>query len=108
MQRIQKSSVASLCERAVEVGDRGAPFPLPAEASDAGEIAKIAALIRMHLGAGASSAAAAEIGVLQHHANVPHGLRLSVEHAMKTGLGRQGLPNWSFAHPPLLRGLTSQ
>jgi hypothetical protein len=61
---------------------------LPAKDSDGAEIAKLAALFAQNLGAGANATRAAQAGVLAHHASVPQGVRLAVEHAMKIGLAR--------------------
>lgn len=84
----RKDTAAKLCERIVYIRSRGAEFPLPLEESDPIEIGKIAGLFGVQLGAESYAAQAAAMGVLPHHANVPHGLRLSIEHAMKEGLAR--------------------
>jgi replicative superfamily II helicase len=84
----RKDSAALLCERAVEVFGRNAPFTRPVDISDAAEVAKIASLFQRHLGAQAGATQAAAIGIFPHHANVPHGLRLSIEHAMKEGMAK--------------------
>ncbi|MDM7980191.1 MAG: DEAD/DEAH box helicase [Rhizobium sp.] len=84
----RKDTAANLCGRLVEVVARGGQFPLPVDTSDAAEIAGIAALFRRQLGENSDAAQAAAMGVLAHHANVPQGLRLSIEHAMKEGLAR--------------------
>lgn len=84
----KKETAANLCKRLVEIVGRGLVVPLPVEVSDRQEIAKIARLFERQLGAQASVTLAAGMGMLAHHANVPHGLRLSIEHAMKEGLAR--------------------
>ena len=84
----RKDSAALLCDRAVEVFARSAPFTKPVDVSDPGEVAKIASLFQRNLGAQAGATRAAAIGILPHHASVPHGLRLSIEHAMKEGLAK--------------------
>jgi hypothetical protein len=84
----RKDSAALLCERGVEVFGRNAPFTRPVDISDSAEVAKVASLFRRHLGAQAGATQAAAIGIFPHHANVPHGLRLSVEHAMKEGMAK--------------------
>ncbi|MCE2987834.1 MAG: DEAD/DEAH box helicase [Phenylobacterium sp.] len=84
----RKDTAAKLCERLAYIIERGVEFPLPVEVSDADEIAKIAGLFGAQLGPDSNAAKAAAMGVLAHHANVPHGLRLSIEHAMKEGLAR--------------------
>ena len=67
---------------------RNAPFTRPVDISDAAEVGKVADLFQRHLGAQAGATQAAAIGIFPHHANVPHGLRLSIEHAMKEGLAK--------------------
>jgi superfamily II DNA/RNA helicase len=84
----RKDSAALLCERAVEIFQRNAPLAKPSESSDAPEVQKIAALFEHHLGAQANATRAAALGIFPHHANVPHGLRLSIEYAMKESLAK--------------------
>ncbi|MCP2080869.1 UNVERIFIED_ORG: superfamily II DNA/RNA helicase [Methylorubrum zatmanii] len=79
----RKDSASNLCERAVEIFQRNVQLERPRVYSNTEELDKIACLIRSNLGAHAGAAVAAEIGVLQHHGNVPHGIRVAVEHAMK-------------------------
>jgi len=84
----RKDSAALLCDRAVEVFTRNAPFTRPISVSDGPEVTRIASLFERHLGARVSATQAATLGIFPHHANVPHGLRLSIEHAMKKGLAK--------------------
>lgn len=84
----RKDSAALLCERAVDIFGRNAPFTKPVDISSAVEVAKISSLFQRHLGAQAGASQAAALGIFPHHASVPHGLRLSVEHAMKEGLAK--------------------
>lgn len=84
----RKDSAAKLCRRVVDIFERGVPFEQPVAVSDAAEIEKIRALCEAHLGDGASATCAAALGIFAHHADTPHGLRLSIEHAMKEGLAR--------------------
>lgn len=51
-------------------------------------MAKIAALFGRQVGDLNGATRAARLGMFPHHANVPHGLRLAIEHAMKEGLIR--------------------
>ncbi|MBB4214849.1 replicative superfamily II helicase [Rhizobium sp. BK212] len=61
---------------------------MPVEVSDQAEIGKIARLFEHQLGSATPATRAAAVGVLAHHANVQHGIGLSIEHAMKEGLAR--------------------
>lgn len=84
----QKGSVTKICRRAAEIFDRDVALDAPIHVSDAAEITKLTHLIATQLGADSVAAKAAELGVLGHHSNTPHGVRLSIEHAMKEGLAR--------------------
>jgi superfamily II DNA/RNA helicase len=84
----RKDSAAGLCKKIVELVDRGAGIPMPISSSDAAEITKIATLLTLNVGSGAYSTRAAQAGLLAHHASVPQGVRLAIEHAMKYGLAR--------------------
>ncbi|MER8459629.1 DEAD/DEAH box helicase [Mesorhizobium sp. M1300] len=83
----KKESVGTICDRAVDVAERGSTLDWPLANSHGDEIRKIADLCQTHLGLGRVSKAA-RLGILSHHANTPPGLRLSIEHAMKAGLAR--------------------
>jgi superfamily II DNA/RNA helicase len=83
-----KESVGTVCKRAVEIHSRGLDVGWPSNCSNAQEVARIASLVRLHLGVNSEVAKAAELGIFSHHSNTPPGLRLSIEHAMKAGLAR--------------------
>ena len=84
----RKDTAANLCATAAEWFNRGYEQPSPLAVSDEAEVRKLVALFSAHLGASASATQAAALAVFPHHANVPNGLRLSVEHAMKEVLIR--------------------
>jgi ATP-dependent DNA helicase len=84
----RKDSAAKVCETAVDLFAQGLQMPVPATLSNANEIAALVELTRFHLGEEAIYTGAAALGIFAHHGNVPHGLRLSIEHAMKEGLAR--------------------
>lgn len=81
----QKDTVTKLCRRAVEIFDRGVALDTPLAVSDASQVAKIAGLCAAHLGPNSTATQSAALGIFGHHANTPHGIRLSIEHAMKEG-----------------------
>lgn len=83
-----KSSVSGLCEKIVDAFDRGLSFTKPIECSDQEEIERLHFLYQCNLGIDAIATKAANLGILTHHGNTPHGIRLSVEHAMKEGMAR--------------------
>lgn len=84
----KKSTATSICEKAVEFIDRGIPLPLPQEFSDRREVERLHYLHVANLGTEASASTSAEHGIFSHHGNTPHGIRLSVEHAMRENLVR--------------------
>lgn len=84
----KKSTATSICEKAVEFIDRGIPLPLPQEFSDRREVERLHYLHVANLGTEASASMSAEHGIFSHHGNTPHGIRLSVEHAMRENLVR--------------------
>lgn len=84
----KKSLVSGLCEKIVDAFDRGLSFTKPIECSDQEEIERLHFLYQCNLGTDAIATKAASLGILTHHGNTPHGIRLSVEHAMKEGIAR--------------------
>jgi POLQ-like helicase len=84
----KKSTATSICEKAVEFIDRGIPLPLPQEFSDRREVERLHYLHVANLGPDASASMSAKHGIFSHHGNTPHGIRLSVEHAMRENLVR--------------------
>ena len=84
----RKSTAASVCEKAVDIIERGAPLALPSDFSDAQEVARLTHLHVENLGADAPASQSAAHGIFSHHGNTPHGIRLAVEHAMRDGLAR--------------------
>lgn len=81
----QKGTVTKLCRRAVEIFDRNVALEKPLQVSNAAQVAKIAELCTVQLGADSAAAKSAALGIFGHHANTPQGIRLSIEHAMKEG-----------------------
>jgi hypothetical protein len=84
----KKSTAASICEKAVEIIERGIPLLLPQEFSDQKEVDRLHNLHVENIGAKAPASMSAEHGIFSHHGNTPHGIRLSVEHAMRENLVR--------------------
>ena len=84
----RKSTAASVCEKAVDIIERGAPLALPSDFSDAQEVVRLTHLHVENLGADAPASQSAAHGIFSHHGNTPHGIRLAVEHAMRDDLVR--------------------
>lgn len=84
----RKSTAASVCEKAVDIIERGAPVALPSDFSDPQEVERLTHLHVENLGADAPASQSAAHGIFSHHGNTPHGIRLAVEHAMRDDLVR--------------------
>lgn len=83
-----KSIASGFCEQVVDVFERGLPLITPNAFSDESEIIKLTNLYQLHLGEDAYATHSAALGVLTHHANIPHGIRLAVEYALKEDLAK--------------------
>jgi superfamily II DNA/RNA helicase len=81
----RKPTVASLCEKIVYAYDRGLTINPPFEISDQKEVERLTHLYASNLGDEAIPTRSARLGIFTHHGDTPQGIRLSVEHAMKTG-----------------------
>lgn len=83
-----KPSISNMCKNIVDRFARGLPIPKPGTFSNANavEIQRLYFLHQMNLGVDAAVTQSAQWGILAHHNNIPHGLRLSIEYAMKEGL----------------------
>lgn len=84
----QKSSVIKICREVIKPLERIEALNAPIVHSDQDEIKKIGKLSEVHLGSSSVITKAIKRGILPHSANIPNGLRISVEYAMENGLGR--------------------
>jgi len=84
----RKDTATGLCEALVDVADRRIAMPMPVAYSDGPEVERLASLYERNLGTASAASRAAKIGAFTHHGNTPHGVRLSVEHAIKEGFGK--------------------
>jgi len=84
----RKDTAASICDKAVDYIDRGIPFDSPQDFSDKSEVKRLAHLYSVNLGEDASATQSARFGIFSHHGNIPHGIRLAVENAMRDDLIR--------------------
>lgn len=83
-----KSTAASICEKTVECIKRNIPLPIPLEFSNQEEVKRLYNLHVENIGVEAAASISAKHGIFTHHNNTPHGIRLSVEHAMRENLVR--------------------
>ncbi|MFJ7556368.1 DEAD/DEAH box helicase [Bacillus thuringiensis] len=80
-----KTSVNSMCEKVVEAYERELTIVKPLVFSDEAEVKRLHFLYQSHLGHDDVTTQSAALGVFTHHGNIPMGIRLSVEYAMKEG-----------------------
>jgi POLQ-like helicase len=81
----KKNTALSMCEKVVDSYDRGINFTKPIEFSDQKEVHRLHFLHLRNLGKEATATKCAEMGIFSHHGNIPHGIRLAIEYAMKEG-----------------------
>lgn len=83
-----KTMASSICKKAVQIIEQGVPLTLPSKFSDTQEVAKLRNLHIKNLGEDAPTSKSGAYGIFSHHGNIPHGIRLAVEHAMREGFVR--------------------
>lgn len=83
-----KVSVTKMCETIVKAYANGLSAPSPKEYSNSTEVEKLKQLHDLNLGEDSPTAKCAQLGIFAHHNNVPHGLRLSIEYAIKESLAK--------------------
>ncbi|MDM5057559.1 DEAD/DEAH box helicase [Aeromonas rivipollensis] len=84
----RKATAASICEKVVDIIERGSPLALPSDFSDTKEVERLRYLHVENLGSDTPASQSAAHGIYFHHGNTPHGIRLAVEHAMRDDLVR--------------------
>ena len=82
----RKSTATSICEKIVDTIKRGIPLTLPIAISNVQEIERLKTLNVANFGEDSVTSISAQYGIFSHHGNVPHGIRLAVEHAMRENL----------------------
>lgn len=83
-----KPVAVSICEKAIDIIERDIPLNLPKEYSDYQEVIRLRNLHVLNLGEDSSASIISQYGIFSHHGNVPHGIRLAIEHAMRENLIR--------------------
>lgn len=78
-----KATVTSISELLVDYYSRGLTIAAPSTNSDQVEISKIATLAKLHFNESHWLSKSIELGILPHSANIPNGLRVSIEWAME-------------------------
>jgi superfamily II DNA/RNA helicase len=81
-----KDAVSSICGTIVDAYEHGLPLPAPIEFANRVELLKLKYLHEVNLGSDSVMTKSAELGILAHHGSIPHGIRLSIEYAVKERL----------------------
>ena len=84
----QKTSVLTACNKLVELQDREYEISFSEKMLNSDELLKLSNLYFRHLGEDSPEGLSAKLGVLTHHASLPHGIRLSVEYALRKQMAR--------------------
>jgi POLQ-like helicase len=84
----KKRDVTGMCNFIVNVFDKVPSLKSPLEFSNKTEVQKIKYLHDVNLGTDAITSKSAQFGIFAHHNNVPHGIRLAIEHAVKNGYAK--------------------
>lgn len=85
----RKDTASNLAGRAAKLFfERGLDLPNPLDVSSHAELERMRALTAANLGSDADATQAASLGILVHHGDTPHGLRVCIEHAMKESLAK--------------------
>ncbi len=80
----RKDSAQKIAKELIAAYDRRLPIEQPLRYSEApGEAEKVIAYIHSTLGEDSLNTKAAQLGILLHHGNIPHGLRLVTEYALQ-------------------------
>ncbi len=80
----KKDSVVKTCETISELAKRGALERTPLDASDADEIYKLSNLLSRNTGDTCPTYQVSKIGIFSHQGDTPQGIRLAIEHAMRS------------------------
>ena len=79
----RKDTAVNICKRLLDIVKRGCEIENLTQSSNAEELTALSKLCAENLGAKSIAAQSARMGVLAHHNNMPNGIRIAVEHAMR-------------------------
>jgi superfamily II DNA/RNA helicase len=82
----KKKSVSTICKKLTNIVQRGFSLNIPNLIPNAIEVEQLAELYFMNLGIDSMTAKSAKMGIFSHHNNIPHGIRIAVEYAMRENL----------------------
>jgi hypothetical protein len=81
-----KLTAALICRTAVKMFKQGLTLPSPVNSADQAEMQRLGFLVGENLGSNSEVKKSTELGILAHHASIPHGIRLAVEYALQKEL----------------------
>ncbi|MCL1971625.1 MAG: DEAD/DEAH box helicase [Endomicrobia bacterium] len=79
----RKDIATSICKQAIEIFDCGFSAENLIGVSDKTEVSEISNLCEKNLGINSVETKSARLGIFAHHNNIPHGIRIAAEHAMR-------------------------
>lgn len=80
----QKKSAQKIAKDLIDAFDRNLPINKPLDFSENAEQSlKVIAYVEKVLGTNSINTKSAQLGILMHHAGIPHGLKLVTEHALQ-------------------------
>lgn len=79
----RKSTATTVGEKLIDIYRREVPLREPSLLSDKTEVDNLTRLIELNMGTDAVETKCSKFGVYLHHGNIPQGIRLSVEYALK-------------------------
>lgn len=82
----QKRAVTRLCDEYIDAVSRLLSLPTPNQFSSQDEITALSLLIEANFGQSSVVTKSALLGIFCHHGNIPQGIRLAIEHAMRENL----------------------
>lgn len=78
-----KSSVNKICENFLDLIQRNYPLDILSLLPDKQEAELLAQLLILNMGENSTAAQSGKFGIFSHHGNIPHGIRIAVEYAMR-------------------------
>lgn len=79
----QVRSIAPIMRRIVDIGSRGYDLSGLLENGNSAQISKLQKMFQLHYGADSELTCAAKIGVFPHYANLPNGIKMAIEFALR-------------------------
>ena len=82
----KKSSVSEICKKLMDIVRRGYFIDIPNLIPNLEEVKNLAGLYCLNLGEESIATISSKLGIFAHHNNIPHGIRIAVEYAMRENL----------------------